>query len=554
MKVKYALLSVCSIMLSVSGFAAVQGSQGVFIEIDSSKTSAMAISSTDKGRGIVSKNKVNVNVEALLNGSSVRGVADSRELVADPDAGKGFDMQLPDGTLITLVTHRVHSYVQGVETYSGRLKDIDTGHFTLSIENGKVFGQVNIEYMAYDIKYDKENNSQILTEIDLARMPHDTPEPPNMGSAYKESVQGVSGPTQFLSGSAIGTVRVLILHGSDVSNPSTLASNIISKMNDAFFDDNMDPDLHVTLADLRNVNDDFDGLCKLEILDDMRTATAPFTNIATWIDDEYADVVLTIATTQDNVSGCPTHGRYGGIAYQYDAAPANPDDPLAVTMDTYAIGDYTALHEIGHVFGGFHSDWAATNTNNWYPNTEPDSRGFISSTGDWQTIMGSFFVGGCVFSSDPPNGDCVRLPLWSNPSKSYSGETRGQTHVDATTTPFSANMASALEVQMPIVAVNQSYPDSAPSVPGNFRVISENCHGQSIAYWNSTSTAENYQLLRSYSSAFTNPEVIYFGSNTSFYVNVSQGQPWYLKVRACNGSGCGNLSAQKLALYKLTCN
>ena len=97
MKNKYALFAIYSIMLSVSGLTAAQD----FIEMDSSKTSAMTISSTDEGRGIVSKNKVNVNVEALLSGSSVRGLADSRELVADSDFGKEIEKQLPDGTVVT---------------------------------------------------------------------------------------------------------------------------------------------------------------------------------------------------------------------------------------------------------------------------------------------------------------------------------------------------------------------------------------------------------------------------------------------------------------------
>ena len=168
--------------------------------------------------------------------------------------------------------------------------------------------------------------------------------------------------------------------------------------------------------------------------------------------------------------------------------------------------------------------------------------------------MGAYDDNDCEFSTTLPNTDCVRLPLWSDPTKTYNGETRGVTYTSDTQTPFSADMVSALEIQMPIAAVFESYPYSAPTTPGNFRVVSEQCYGQSIAFWNSVSTAENYQLLRSYNSNFSNPEVIYFGSSTSFYVNISQGQPWYMKVRACNGSGCGDLSAQKIALYVPTCN
>lgn len=52
--------------------------------------------------------------------------------------------------------------------------------------------------------------------------------------------------------------------------------------------------------------------------------------------------------------------------------------------------------------------------------------------------------------------------------------------------------------------------------------------------------AENYQVLVSLSSSFTDPEVVYFGSQTQLIVSVAQGSTKYAKIRACNGSGCGS--------------
>jgi len=547
-KLMRVLLVASLTLLSSSGFAKIKSTTDLFIEVD--LLTATQTSVITENAGILSKSNINVNVEALFDGSNVQGIASSNKAEAQSDTEEGFFMQLPDGIVVTLVTNRLQSYVEGVETYSGRVKDIETGHFTLSIEDGKVYGQVNIESMVYDIRYEKLLRSHVLTEIDQARMPHHTPEPPENSTTHSNALKPMYAPTPMLTSPDIGTVRVLILYASDVSNASTLASNIIAKMNDSFFDDRMDPDFHVTLAGLRALNDDFDGLCKESILDHMRTATAPFTNISTWISDDHADVVLTIASTVANMPNCtyPTLDRIGGIAYQYSALI---DDPYVVTMDTYAIGDFTALHEIGHVLGGVHQDWSVTQIQSWYPDIESDSRGYMADDQDWQTIMGAYNYTGCDVPINLP-ADCVRIPLWSNPSKSYDGETRGQTHVNATATPFSANMASALSVQMPVVAAYESYPYSAPGTPSNIDV--EECFSQNIVTWDATTNAEDYQVLYSAFSNFTNPEVIYFGSHEYVRVVVSQQSTKYIKIRSCNGSGCGSYSSTLTLTYNGYCS
>lgn len=548
MKCKQALAIISCILLSIPGLVTAQDPTGLFIEMDG--LNVMPTSVIEENRGILSKSQVNVNVQALRNGSNVQDNANSKTMVAQPDAGEGFLMQLPDGTVVTLVTNRLQSFVKGVETYTGRVKDIESGFFTLSIEDDKVFGQVNIEYMAYDIRFDNAFRSHVLTEVDLARMPHQTPEPLGDGTAYKAALRSLISPSS-LSSPINGNVRVLILHASDVSNPNTLASNIISEMNESIFENEINPDIFVTLADLRNLNDDLDELCSDDILEDMETPTAPFTNIATWIDDEYADVVLTIATTDSSLT-CTYTGSWGRVGGQASDL-LNPTMPYAVTADTYAIGDLTAIHELGHVFGGGHPTWPVSTLESYSDDVEPYSRGYIAADGDWQTIMGAYDGNGCDFSTTLPNTDCVRIPFWSNPNTTYAGEARGVTYTDDNQVPYSANMRSALEIQIPLVAAFESYPDSAPAVPGNFRVIRLFCYGRNTAAWNSVSTAENYQVFRSYYSNFSYPQLIYFGPNTLLPITVSQGQPWYLKVRACNGSGCGDLSAQKTATYYDNC-
>lgn len=549
MKNRNALLATISILLSISGFANAQEPLGLFIEIANQDPIDIRMSLSEEDNGVLSRHIIDVDVQALRSGSSVLAVANLDKGEAVSGVGDGFLMQLPGGAVVTLHTHRLHSYVRGVETYSGRVDGIESGFFTLSIENDKVYGQVNIEFMAYDIRYDTVASAHVLTEIDLAKLPKHSPEPLRDGVADEELLKSVSGSIP-LSGSTNGTVRVLILHASDVSNASTLASNVIAKMNDTFFDDGMDPDLHVTLADLRNLNSDLDGVCNEDILSKMENEISPFANIATWISDEDADVVLTIATTDPSVTGCDYTGPYGRIGGQasglMDAAR-----PYAVTADTYAIGDLTAVHELGHVLGGGHPIWSVSTLESFSDDVEPYSRGYIADDGDWQTIMGSYDDKGCEFSTTLPNYDCIRLPLWSDPTKSYAGEARGVTYVSDTQVPYSADMVSALEIQMPLAAAFDSYTYSSPGAISGIDV--EECFANNIVTWNSVANAENYQVLRSYSGSFTNPEVIYFGAQTHVRIVVNQGSTKYIKIRACNGSGCGQYSSQLTLTYNPYC-
>lgn len=563
MKMIQALAVFSFLLLSNSGFAKTQDPTGLLVKVDG--LSPMAISNKEKHRGIISKSKINVNLHTRLKDNRFQAGASSKIEKAFPAAEEGFLLQLPGEMVVKLTTNRSQSYVDGVETYSGRVEDTKSGYFTLSVENGQVFGQVNIGPMIYDIRFDMTSRSHVLTEIDQAKMPHHTPEPLGDGSAYKAtlksrgiSIKSQGLPAPMLTSPDIGTIRVLILYASDVTNPSTLASNIISSMNNTFFDDGMDPDLHFTLADLRNLNDDLEDVCKYSIASDMNDKNAPFGDIDTWVDNENADIVLTVVTDNPLLTGCPTgnYGRVGGIASDW----LNPDKPYAVTMDTYAIGDLTAIHEVGHVMGGFHPETNDTDVQYWSSDSELYARGFFdpldswdpSDESEWQTVMGSYAQNGCDFSTTLPNTGCVRLPLWSDPTKTYGGEARGEAFTAENQDPYSADMVSALEIQMPIVAEFQSYLYAAPGTPSNINV--EKCLNKNFISWDVSTHAEHYQMLFSYSSSFTNPKVIYFGTSTAKYVVVPQHSTKYVKIRACNGNGCGAFSSQLTLTYSHYCN
>jgi hypothetical protein len=456
-------------------------------------------------------------------------------------------MQLPDGSFITLVPTKLQSHIKGINTYTGQVAGIESGWFAISIEKDKAFGQVNVEYMVYEIRYDKSLKSHVLTEIDQSLRVRHTPDP--LQKASSPDKLEPSGPVLF-SHINNAAVRVLILYASDVSYPSTLAANVISALNDSLFDDGVDPDYHFVLAGLRNLGNDLSGVCKENILWKMRDADSPFASLASWINSDDADVVLTIATVDENISGCQFTGSLGRIG---GAALALLDSslPYAVTMDNYAIGDFTALHEIGHVMGGGHSDDDDDYMEEYAPLAAVYGRGIISSTGEWQTIMGSYYENDCQFPfpDDLPNPECVRINRWSDPDKTYAGEDRGVEFVTlGQGPPLSADMISALATQMQTVAAWESYPYSAPGAPTNFDWEPGQCYGLRTATWDEPSNTDINQLFLSFYSNFSNPSIIYHGISDLTGVNVSPGGTRYVRVRSCNGSGCGSFSTTQLQI------
>ena len=232
-------------------------------------------------------------------------------------------------------------------------------------------------------------------------------------------------------------------------------------------------------------------------------------------------------------------GRVGGQAYAY-----LQDFPFAVTADVYALGDLTALHEIGHVFGGAH----AVIGFNEFPGASSSSKGLIhydhvNTDNSWQTIMGGYgpFSDDCVFNG--PYSPCERLNYFSNPSLSYDGVSLGST---------TRNMKSWLDIGMSIVSMWRVDPVPVPNAPNPIYVNPEMCLGLNSINWTTQSVATEYKLYKSPSSSFTFPVLLYNGTNTFSTINVSSGT-WYLRAQACNASGCSAYSNQVSASRISSC-
>jgi subtilisin family serine protease len=89
-------------------------------------------------------------------------------------------------------------------------------------------------------------------------------------------------------------------------------------------------------------------------------------------------------------------------------------------------------------------------------------------------------------------------------------------------------------------------PPGAPPMPASMTVTQLQCWGLNSVSWTASSGATFYELYRSTNSSYPSQTLEYSGPNTSRTVSV--GTITYLRVRACNSSGCsdyrvGNLPA-----------
>lgn len=155
-----------------------------------------------------------------------------------------------------------------------------------------------------------------------------------------------------------------------------------------------------------------------------------------------------------------------------------------MSADTYALGDLTALHEIGHTLGGQHTYEARPTASQF--TLGDDSHGIDGVAGvgadavEWQTIMGGYRpvdALGCKFDfavTGPEMQPCERLPYFSNPllSAQLNGQVISLGTTQVTDLPGAANdqlkadMESWLEVSgMPIVSGYFADPPAPTSAP-----------------------------------------------------------------------------------------
>lgn len=441
--------------------------------------------------------------------------------------GSELELALPDDDEAVLVVDAVHELLPGVTTFEGHLADDETADFTFSIEGGKLVGSIRRSHNAWLVDPHAGSGLYMMRMIDRTMLPKDEP---HMEYQEEEAIPKEpddpgypSLPTSMIVGS--GKVRVLFLYANNVPNANVQAANIVTAFNSSLATSLVAPNNYIELAGVQQVASSFNGLSRQTIRNAMSSRSAPFTTIDADMTNTYADIAFLLVQEDATAVDYPVYGRIGGIAYI-----SNPANPFALSTDDYALGDLTALHEIGHILGGRHENDGAGGI----------AHGFVSPDDTWMTIMGGYIA--CPFTGLPAT--CVRLARWSNPDQLCMGIPCG--------TPGYADMESHLESSMPTVSGWRAEPPAPPAAPNPLVKQSGNCFGDFWMSWAAQPSATQYQLYRSTSNTFSSPVLLYSGADTDS-IEIDVFGTWYLRARACNAGGCSGWTNQVSATRSNQC-
>lgn len=487
-------------------------------------------------------------------------------------------MRLPGTSKpITLEVDQVAEFEPDVITYSGAITGDSEAYFSFSLQGSRLLGKLLIGQVSYVIEPTADSSGLhdiIVLDRGLLNRADDSP-------AFDDEI---AARQAIRSSTGSGDVRVLFLFANNVNNQALLAAQTVSEFNLALARSAVSNANKISTAGVLTVASGFTGSmdCRGQILYDMHMRNPPFESMDSWMNSNAADIAFLTVKTGATNTPCLSSlgdffvpGRIGGVATGFYPGTAGIQDhsqsPFSMSADTYALGDLTALHEIGHTLGGQHANASRPTASQFALGDVSHGVDGVVGEGDdaveWQTIMGGYrsddsnpFIAAlrCKFEfsvSDPEMQPCERIPHFSNPMMSAQlngqvislGTTLNTDLPGAANDQFKADMESWLEVSgMPIVSGYFSDPP-APTISPQLNVQSEHCLGLNTATWNAVSGASSYELFKSLSSSFSFPTRIFTGSSLITTVNVPQGQIWYLRVKACNSGGCSAFSNQQAA-------
>ena len=520
----------------------------------------------DLSAGAATSWQVDLNLDLLSQIAGPDGArADIR--AQTPLAGNHLDLDIPGRDQpLRLLLDTVYEGFGGVINYAGIIDGDDGSLVAISIDGREVLGKIHhSEGFTYLIESHHDQEGHILSVIDQTLIPRTKHEHGEKRADVDDEMDALRLPPELdteiaLPASASGNVRLLVLYTPAVAaqtNIQLMANNIVSSFNQSLQLSGVDSSNYVTLAEVRSIGDNLSTLgsrCRNQILDNlMANRIAPFSQLDNWMEVAYADIALSIVTTEPSYSDCwQDVGRIGGRGLPIDQYPHH-SEPFSLTTHTFALADLTAIHEIGHVLNGMHADpgdcyWQGIPTEPYY------ACGHAPQDCDWQTMMGGY-VQCNTFDPDldPGQQETVRIARWSNPDIYYNNEPTGvpKTTSGGDPDPDKRHMAKALNTNMPIAAAWKGAQATPPSAPNPVGASSFYCWGMNSVNWTAQSGTAEYRLFSSSSSSFTNPTLMYSGPDTSTTVNV--GQTSYLRVKACNSGGCSPYSSQVVAEYYNGC-
>ena len=456
-----------------------------------------------------------------------------------PAIGVRFTVDLPERQGLELSIAALTEVVDGVTTMIGKVTNEPDHDFVLSLEGDKLLGTIEEGDHIWLIEPDDARGDHLLRKVHRGMIPRAPDDEADLGLTPIEPTPMAMPDNEPapMSGTN-GGVDVLFLYASDVTNPNLRASDIVGRFTLVRNNSLISTNNSITSVGVFPVASNFSGKNRTQIMNDMRYKNPPFSALESWMVHTNADVGFLLVSEDSSVTGDMVgHGRVGGAAFRLRSTR-----PFAMSTITYALGDNTAVHEFGHVFGG-HGEGTHYGPFD-PPDAESTNHPVIDSSCNWMTMMGDYID--CTFTGLPQT--TTRINYFSNPALTPTAAGGSMIGIAGY-----ADMESWLESSMPTVSAwRNNGAASTPTPPASLSHTSLECWGDNIVNWSSAPGATEYRLFQAPTTAFVAPTQVYQGSWTSTSVSVPAGGGFF-RVHACNSAGCSNWTGTHQVHYFTGC-
>lgn len=275
---------------------------------------------------------------------------------------------------------------------------VNTNQAIFMINGKRVFGQITIEGLVYEVRTLEQGDGYVLVKRDFAVLSSKDDTPKNEFPWQKNDQQvGIQAASNVVDVIQLITDQAINDAGG-VSSAVDAMRFFITQSNQAYSNNNLD-------LEMRNA-----GLYRAGA--ELNTSSGNMLSRLRRSNDGYLDNVpgtLRNQTNADLVVLVTTSLRNQGLCGQADGIGVGQGNAFFVI--DHDCTDFTFVHEAGHLFGARHDN---------DPTGSPFSygRGFVSSAGNFRTIM--------AVSSNPQ----PRIAGFSNPNQTFGGRAIGTSSRD----------------------------------------------------------------------------------------------------------------------------
>lgn len=469
--------------------------------------------------------------------------------------GESFEAELFPGEAQRYTVSRIEEGVGGALTWVAQDPDSPDNVAIVTLNKGRVYASIDRGLERYIVE-SVAGGRVVARELDGQDNGVCAIEDPDLDPLHRHAGKQLPAVEAQKSAPAHRTIDLMVLYTQAAAMPygydmTSVISNLTASMNTALAGSGVNGAVRVVHYGLwSGVADPDTGEQFRAIRNRMLGDISPFSGLHALRNQHAADLVVLLTQRPETSTQDSTCGVAGGT----DGSSLSPGDvdngtqslkAYAVVAVNCADIDRTFHHELTHNLGGWHDATSPGSECGFGPVLNGDSCGYTGAAGAYRTIMGSV---GCGLNA------CPRLLRFSDAAS--------QAFVNGSWVPIGdqrANLADTLQSTpvatstgtVELVATHRVPWQPVPGTPPSTQIYS--CFASHDFTWSTASgTVGWYEVQRSAYASFAGAVEIYRGHGN--WVSVNSSSTFYLRVRACNGTGCSGWRTRGPIHYTGSCS